>query len=202
MNFDERLDAGRVAESCIARWMMRSGFSIIPAYEVVVGSKNGPQLFTNSGSFAIPDLLAFRDGDPAMFVEAKCKKGFTWSRLYSRFETGINIKSYRDYQSIRAITNMPVWILFLQNGDAVKDAPEGMQDSPRGLFGQELEHLRTRVSHCHGNWGTSGMVYWSPSYPTDDPALHLIAEYDDVVEDHTKIPFASPSAPQVVFEHG
>ena len=134
--------------------------------------------------FVAPDLLAFKPankpGGKVFFVEAKCKSGFTWSRQYQRFETGIDRHHFRDYLEIRHRTGVPLWILFLQKGGAVKDAPPEKPSSPRGLFGNEILELATRISHEHDGWGRHGMVYWSAEHPEGDPALKRIARYHDV----------------------
>ena len=182
MSFAENLQTGRVAESMIGKWMIKRGFSVLPVYELAEQRYKGPQLFSMDGEFVAPDMLAFKPGFPALFVEAKCKSGFTWSRKYGRFETGIDFRHYMDYQRVAEKTGLPLWILFLQQGGAVKDAPPDRPDSPRGLFGNEIKLLMARESHRHENWGKGGMVYWSPTFPEENPALRLIAEYDVIAE--------------------
>ena len=180
MTFAESLETGRVAESNIARWMIRRGFCVLPVYELAEQRYKGPQLFSCDGEFVAPDMLAIKAKGPALFVEAKCKSGFTWSRQYARFETGIDWTHYLDYQKVATTTGLPLWILFLQRGGAVKDAPPDKPDSPRGLFGNEINVLKSRESHRHDGWGKGGMVYWSPDYPANAPALRLIAKYEDL----------------------
>ena len=183
MTFDDSLKTGRVAESCIARWMMRRGFAVLPVYELMEQAYKGPQLFSCDGDFVAPDMLAMKADSktPILFVEAKHKSGFTWSRKHARFETGIDYKHYLDYQQVRAITGIELWILFLQKGQAAKDAPQDKQISPRGLFGNEIRRLMQLESHRHEGWGKGGMVYWATDYPPGNPALRHIATYEDVV---------------------
>jgi hypothetical protein len=180
VSFSDSLKTGRVAESMIARWMMRRGFCVLPVYDLAEQQYKGPQLFSCDGEFVAPDMLALKLGGPILFVEAKCKAGFTWSRKHGRFETGIDWAHYLDYQAVAAKTGLPLWILFLQHGGAVKDAPQDKPNSPRGLFGNEIQALTARESHRHDGWGKGGMVYWSPDYPSRDPALRLVARYEDV----------------------
>jgi hypothetical protein len=180
MTFQRSLEIGRTAESQIANWLMRRGCLIMPVYELSEQRGKGPQVFSIECSYVAPDMLALKPGGKVFFVEAKCKTGFTWSRTYQRFETGIDKRHYRDYLAIREKTGVPLWILFLQKGGAVKDAPPHKPDSPRGLFGNEITTLAERISHEHDGWGKSGMVYWSPDYPGPCPALKLVAKYEDV----------------------
>ena len=185
MNFCDKKEfkVGRVFESALARWMIRRGFCVLPVYDIAEQQFKGPQLFACDGGFVAPDMLAMKPSGQILFVEAKCKSGFTWSRQYQRFETGIDIRHYLDYQKVAEKTGLPLWIVFLQRGGAVKDAPPDKPSSPRGLFGNEIRILAARESHRHDNWGKSGMVYWSPEYPREAPALRLIAEYDSVIRE-------------------
>jgi len=187
MTFSESLNVGRVAESMIARWLMRRGFCVLPVYEKAEREYKGPQLFSFSGEFVAPDMLAFNTGSkaPAIFVEAKCKTGFTWSRRHERFETGIDLAHHLDYLEASKRTGLPLWVMFLQKGGAVKDAPRDKPDSPRGLFGNEIGVLDGRRSHTYDpdNGGKGGMVYWSPDFPAASPALRLIASYEEIAQE-------------------
>jgi hypothetical protein len=188
MAFRDSLATGKVAESQIARWLMRRGCLVSPVYEQAESKFEGPRMFAVENDvdrkFVAPDLLAFKlankPGKRVFFVEAKCKSGFTWSRRYQRFETGIDRRHYRDYLEIRERTGIPLWILFLQKGGAVKDAPPDKPNSPRGLFGNEILTLADGISHEHDGWGPTGMVYWSPSHPFGKPALKRVAKYKEV----------------------
>lgn len=190
MAFRDFLATGKVAESEITRWLMRRGCLVSPVYEQAESKFEGPRMFAIENDidrkFVAPDLLAFKlankPGERVFFVEAKCKSGFTWSRRYKRFETGIDRHHFQDYIEIRRRTGVPLWILFLQKGGAVKDAPPHKPDSPRGLFGNEIFALATKISHEHDGWGKGGMVYWSPSYPAANPALRLIAKHEEICQ--------------------
>jgi hypothetical protein len=48
--------------------------------------------------------------------------------------------------------------MFLHDGGQAKDSPS---ESPRGLFGNNINYLREHVNHTHQNWGRHGMVYWA-----------------------------------------
>ena len=178
--FSRRLQFGKVAESLLAKWLIRRGFSVLPIYELAEKKYKGPQIFSGEGSFIAPDLMAIQPGK-ILLVEAKHKSGFTWSRRHHRFETGIDLKHYMDYQRVREITSIPLWIMFLQNGQAVKDAPANKPTSPKGLFGNEIHILRERESHRDHRWGKHGMVYWAADFPPSNPALRLIADYEEIV---------------------
>jgi hypothetical protein len=159
----------------------------LPVYEIGEQQHKGPQLFSCDGDFVAPDMLAFKSKGPILFVEAKHKNAFTWSRRQhqfspaaDRFETGIDGKHFQDYQQVKDETGVPLWILFLQDGRAAKDAPVDKPTSPRGLYGGEIDWLAKTYSHTDERWGKGGMIYWSPFYPDDTPALRRLANYEDV----------------------
>lgn len=171
--FDESLAVGKVAESAIAKWLMRRGNSVLPVYEKVIDEGKGPQLFSGGEGIIAPDMLTMKDGR-VLWMEAKHKTGFTWYRIGGHFDTGIDLRHYRDYLKVAAVTGFPVWLLFLQRGSAVKDAPEGQNDSPSGLYGNDILRLNECICHESPNWGRSGMVYWHREKP-DGGGLKLIA---------------------------
>lgn len=174
MTFSENLERGKVAESAIARWLMRRGHSVLPVYEKSGGEYKGPQLFTHDSSFVAPDMVAFANGQ-TLFIEAKHKSAFTFWRIGGVFETGINLCHYFDYIKIRDVTKIRVWLLFLHKGCTAKDSPP----SPAGLFGNDISILERHESHRDTRWGSSGMVYWTRD--VDGGPLRKIAEYEDVI---------------------
>lgn len=180
MSFQQQYEYGKAAESCIARWLMRRGFSVLPVYEKIITEGKGPQLFSTDGDFIAPDMLVIKSSREVLFVEAKHKNAFSWHRKTQRFVTGIDWHHYQDYQKVAKKTGIPLWILFLQEGGIAKDAPLTHSNSPRGLFGNEIEILIKKQNHCHGNWGRFGMVYWA--IESDGGVLRQIASYEDVVK--------------------
>jgi len=154
-SFEQQLAHGKAGESKIAQWLRARGNSVLPVYEKLIDDGKGPALYMPDGMLIAPDLFVFRDRH-ALWVEAKHKTGFTWSREYSRWETGIDLRHYADYLKIEDSTPWPVWLMFLHDGGQAKDS--GI--SPEGLFGNSLTVLRDCESHRSDRWGRSGMVYW------------------------------------------
>jgi len=152
--FAQQLRFGMIAESAIATWMRRRGWSVLPAYEKEIDSGKGPRLFTPNQALISPDMLAFQ-GVRVYWVEAKHKTAFTWHRKTSCWTTGIDLRHYKDYCKVADESPWPVWLLFLQRGGHAKDSPE---TSPCGLYGNSIDYLREHESH---RWDSVGMVYWS-----------------------------------------
>ena len=117
-------------------------------------------------------MLTIR-GKTVRWVEAKTKSSFTWYRLGQKWQTGIDLRHWRDYLRVNAETPFEMWIVFLHRDGKAKDTPAGM-DSPTGLFGNEVGILSRCVDHESENHGASGMVYWN----RDD--LRLIATLESL----------------------
>jgi hypothetical protein len=157
MGFEANLAIGQAGESAIARWLRSRGFSALPIYEKIIDTGKGPQFFTPSGSLVAPDLLVCR-GKSAFWVEAKNKAAFTWHRNTARWTTGIDWRHYMDYLAVADGSPWPVWLMFLQGAGRAKDSPDGC---PTGLYGNDLDVLKSSVNHTSENHGRTGMVYWA-----------------------------------------
>lgn len=173
MSFRQNLKMGRLGESLIAKWFNRRGFTVLPVYEIEINTGKGPQLFTPAQQLIAPDIFIFR-ADDCYWIEAKHKTAFSWHRISSQWVTGIDLRHYQDYCKVDEVTPWPVWLLFLHKGGQAKDSPP---NSPAGLFGNTLEHLREHENHRSEKWGHSGMVYWSIN------DLKLLADLEELAWD-------------------
>lgn len=165
-DFNARLDEGMVGESLIARWLIRRGFIVLPAYEKVVRNFKGPRIYTASGNLIAPDMLIFRHDDEkclmeTMWIEAKSKAAFTWYRISGSYQDGVDLRCWIDYKALQAKCPWPVWLLFLHRpGHVAKDNPPGMVP-PSGLFGAPISKLIETADHTSDRYGHGGMVYWN-----------------------------------------
>ena len=160
-SFEQKLEAGLVAESLIARWLVRRGWTILPAYEKELGRFKGPRVYSAKGNLIAPDMLAFRcngDAKEIHWVEAKSKSAFTWHRKSKTYQDGIDKRHWLDYLQL---TPWPVWLLFLHApGQVAKDNPPGMVP-PTGLYGGRVDVLKRIIDHPYDGMGSGGMVYWT-----------------------------------------
>lgn len=158
--FDDKLKAGLLGESVIARWLIRRGYNILPAYEIEITHGKGPRLFTANAQLISPDMLVFNQ-NKIMWVEAKTKSAFTWHRDSKTWQTGIDYRHWCDYVRVANLTSWTVWILFLHKaGIQAKDTPPGMV-SPCGLYGNSINVLSKCIHHRYDDFGPTGMVYWT-----------------------------------------
>ena len=116
MSFKKQLNYGLAGESFISKWLKARGHSILPAYEKIIDTGKGPQIYTPNGTNLIaPDLLVWKSKE-ILWVEAKRKTAFTWHRIKSRWTTGIDKIHYEHYLKVFNETPWKVWLLFLQEG--------------------------------------------------------------------------------------
>tara|TARA_Y100000310_G_scaffold294855_1_gene325683 strand:- start:743 stop:1267 length:525 start_codon:yes stop_codon:yes gene_type:complete len=169
-NFEQRLTEGKQGESYISNWFKQRGFNIIPIYEKEIHEGKGPTLFLSSGpELVAPDLLVFKE-NKIIWIEAKHKNAFSWYRNKGIWTTGIDQRHFNEYVKVSKLVQWPLWILFLHRGGLAKDTPGRFEESPRGLFGQDIKELIQCIDHKSMKWGSSGMVYW------DKESLILLQE--------------------------
>lgn len=175
--FQQNLAFGQLAETDIARWLMRvRGASLLPIYDIEYDTGKGPRVFAPNRQLVAPDLLVFSDGR-ILWIEAKHKTVFSWHRKTARWVTGIDRHHYRNYLAVAQLFGLPVWILFLHKSDKPhhRDREHGCPDAcPVGLFGGDVDSLKDSINHEHDNHGVSGMVYWAHD------TLKLLATVNDV----------------------
>lgn len=167
MTFQQSLRQGQAGESAISRWLQGRGCKVFPAYEKLIDTGKGPQLFTASGDFVLPDLLVFGSSEKSIFwAEVKHKTRFTWHRRSQTWQTGIDLRHYREYCEIQSNTGLPVWLMFLhpKSKPSPSDIAHGAPSTcPSGLFGNALARLMFTESHRSEKHGRTGMVYWPQS---------------------------------------
>jgi hypothetical protein len=169
MSFERQLAKGMLGEDEISQWLIRRGYSILPAYQIIQDHGKGPRLFTPAGKLVSPDLLAF-NGEKTIWIEAKTKSAFSWHRITQKWTTGIDRRHWLDYVEVDATSPFRVAIAFLhREGSLAKDTPDGMR-SPYGLYAGLVSKLKTCINHQSESYGTSGMVYWA------EESLSLIAK--------------------------
>lgn len=157
--FEQNLKQGFIGEGEISNWLRSKGWNVLPAYEKEIGSGKGPRLFTASlGELVTPDMLIFKANE-IRWIEAKTKSAFTWFRIKSCWEDGIDKRHWEHYKHVADLSRWQIWIMFLHRpGGIAKDTPEGMIP-PTGLYGQVMEILRENIDH-ESDRHANGMVYW------------------------------------------
>lgn len=175
MSFDGNLNYGKAAESAIAKWLRSRGHGVIPAYEKILDTGKGPQVYMPESELIAPDLLVFKEGN-ALWVEAKHKKAFSWYRVNEKlgrnpWVTGIDKRHYEHYLRINNETPWQVVLMFLHEGGQAKDSPA---HSPSGLYARRIRYLSRHIDHESDKYGPTGMVYWC----IDD--LKKLASLEDI----------------------
>ena len=173
MSFGRQLKKGLLGEGEISQFLIGQGYSVLPAYEVEIGSGKGPRLFTADGPLVAPDMLVF-DAVKVFWVEAKTKSGWSYFRLTGTAQDGIDTKHWKSYVEVQRKLPWDVWVLFLHR-EAKWDrfAETDATPPPPGLYGSSVPNLETTIHH-ESPRHASGMVYWNGGVP-----LRLLARYED-----------------------
>ena len=166
--FKQQLEIGKTGETAISKFLISRGSSILPIYEIAENQFKGPGLYHENGDTVAPDMLCITNGK-TVFIEAKHKAGATFFRKTQQFQTGIDLRHWEEYQKIKEITNIDVWILFLHRGEAVKDS----EAFSGGLYGNNITKLLETIDHISDRHA-KGMVYWNMG------SLRKIATYEEV----------------------
>jgi hypothetical protein len=183
-NFNAAYAYGKIAESQIARWLMRVyGYHLLPAYEIETHSGKGPRLLGPWGELIAPDLLAIQFNRMKVLMqwyEIKHKERFSWFRKGGgRWQTGIDLRHFEDYIKVQEQTGIEVFLLFLHRSSipSKDDLEQGSEKvCPTGLFGGSLYDLMHNWDHkdSYDKKNRSfPMVYWN------DKDLQHIATLDD-----------------------
>ncbi len=168
--FQKNLAFGQMAETAIARWLISRGAIVLPIYDIEYDTGKGPRLFSADMKLVAPDLLVWNKRQ-FLWIEAKHKSVFTWSRRHGHWQTGIDLKHWRDYQKVSQRTGCDIWLLFLHRCSRpdFRDREYCPPECPTGLFGGTIERLTETFSHEDMRHGRSGMIYWNHK------SLHAIA---------------------------
>jgi hypothetical protein len=174
--FQRNLAFGQIAETDIAKWLIRRGVVVLPIYDVEYETGKGPRVFSCAGNLAAPDLLVWcKQG--IRWIEAKHKTTFTWYRKTREWQTGIDLPHWQDYCRCQDNTNVETWLLFLHRSaePASQDRGHCQGQCPIGLFGNKIAELRNPEPRSDARGSYRGMVYWPKS------RLKKIAPLNEVI---------------------
>ncbi len=170
MSFSDTLKQGQLGESLIAMWLRRQGWHILPAYEKQIDNGKGPRLFMAVDStydqLITPDLLCIK-GREFRWLEAKHKTRFSWYGKGNYFVTGVDLRHFEHYCHVRDEVGFPVYLMFLHTDNRTWPADVERWGAPdwcdTGLWGGDIDMLRTEYSHKSQDYGPTGMIYWRPN---------------------------------------
>lgn len=150
-DFRSKLDAARVWEKKLARWVRRRGWYVVPTYDFSgKGEDKAPKLLAPLGkeSLVLPDLQCFRAGEQ-QWLECKYKSEAIVYRKGGYRTTGISRRLRDHYEQVQQATGASVVIAFLH-------------EKEREVRGAALVDLAQHFSHEYAGakMGRSGMVFW------------------------------------------
>jgi hypothetical protein len=164
-DFETKLAHARTVEIAVATWLKARGARILPVYDYSgLGSGKAPKLeaFSASDSLVTPDLLVARRGSLS-WCEVKWKTSANLFKNTNEFETGIDLRLWRQYRHVKHETGARVFIVFAHEAEGYLTCDEldvlDAMPSKRVYQGDRFAH----------------MVNWPLRH------LHRLAEYRDVI---------------------
>jgi len=148
MSFEAQLEVGKHGERVVARILRERGWYIVPSYDFTgTDGAKAPRMIGQRLGFVIPDLDIARGGT-RYWVEVKTKTAADFTRLTQRFEHGMQLRHYTDYQRVQQESASPVWIFVLElaASELLFIALDKIEDMKRVYDGRKM--------------GRGGMVYW------------------------------------------
>lgn len=95
---------GRTGEHVVADFLKDLGYYVIPSYDYSGKEESkAPQLQGLIEQYVIPDLDVAKEGR-RRWVEVKTKYDATYTRITHRYEHGLPLRHFRDYQTVQEIT--------------------------------------------------------------------------------------------------
>lgn len=153
----EKYKRGRNGEIIVADWLKSRGWYVIPSYDYSGEDGNkAPKMEGALAAYVLPDLDVAKSGKRA-WAEVKTKAGPTLHRNTNTLVHGINLRLFRAYKKVEAITGCEVHLFVYE------------EDSLKILFRPLGQETDGRV-YDGGKMGRGGMIFWPRS------SFKLVAE--------------------------
>jgi hypothetical protein len=118
--WEERWAVGRRWEELSCAWLKTQGYLVLPTANLSKGPEGAAPAFegANSSRVIVPDILACRDGK-ATWMEVKMKEAPSFTRMTSRWETGIPERMWQQYLDLQQKTGIKVTLLMIHTQRAL-----------------------------------------------------------------------------------
>lgn len=146
-NFSECLAFGEDGEHEVANELIKKGVSVMPLYQFE--PSHAPFILTKLEAITSPDLICFRS--MAFMVEVKTKN--QWVHFDGLTETGLDYKSFKQYQAIEQAASAQVFVFFNHK-----------TQSPTGIYFCKLNaYTRFWDGRANGKKKYKPMVFYKQS---------------------------------------
>lgn len=119
MTFVEQRERSRIYEVAFAGWLQTQGWYTLAAYDYSgKADDKAPRLMHGNTGLILPDILAIQLNKKAWF-EIKVKSNADLYRKQNRYVTGMPLRHWQHYHDVKALTDMPVWIVFIHEAEQI-----------------------------------------------------------------------------------
>ena len=141
---------GAAAETAAAALIQRRGGVVLPVYSSVAnGDDKAPLVLLPDGTAAVgPDILCWLN-HRGYWIDVKGKTVPTWRRNDPgpRWEHGIDLANFCDYERVGAETGVPVWLLVHEDRSPLDALAESAFVPPGGWLAIALAEARRLGEH-------------------------------------------------------
>jgi len=140
-----QLARSQIYEVAFANFLRRQrGYYVLPMGEY--NRTGAPALIGASERLTLPDLLAWRESGAAWF-DVKVRAHADYHHKTNTLMTGFPQRDFQQYQRIKRLTGLPVWIVFVHEHEA-------------GVFAGEIDTLVISHIHAADNLDRGGTVFF------------------------------------------
>jgi len=161
-DFQTRRAAGLRYEQMTERWLLQTGYSVVPTYAIGADpagiSACAPSLLMASGNAILPDMLVSRDGI-SRWVEIKHFHSPAENRKYGCKTHGTLARYLTAYQRVQQSTGIPVLVVIIESPDG--ESGQVLRVSLDAIFANQMPCQCTGCARgypCHGT-----QIYWRRS---------------------------------------
>jgi hypothetical protein len=117
VTFAEKLERSRIYEVAFASWLQSRGWYTLAAYDYSgKADDKAPRLMCGNTGLVTPDIFAVQLDKRAWF-EVKLKSNADLYRKTNTLVTGLPLRHWQHYHDVKALTDMPVWIVFIHEAE-------------------------------------------------------------------------------------
>lgn len=101
-------------------FLIARGYYILPSYDYSgIKDDKAPRLHGRNRHLVIPDLLAWHSEKGGAWFEIKVKTHADFNRKRQHVVTGFALRHYRDYLAVKALTKLPVYVVFIHQQEQI-----------------------------------------------------------------------------------
>jgi hypothetical protein len=168
---------GRTGERIVATWLQHRGWFVIPSYDYSgEDGEKAPKMHGQREAFVLPDLDVCKAGT-RRWAEVKTKAAPTFTRITGRFEHGIPLRHYNEYQRVQRETGCHVYLFIVEEDTQIVIA-ESLDQLSKSVRRVDPRDPRPGLTNSGWRMARTGMAF----FPRESFRFAQISVNDIVAE--------------------